>query len=97
MSRAGSTRHPRTGAMHLDYATELLRHMLVLTLIVAAPLLGVALLVGLVSALLQAATQIQEQSLSFIPKLIALVIAAAVLMPWMGSKLIEFARAFVTQ
>jgi flagellar biosynthetic protein FliQ len=83
--------------MHLDHATELLRHTLVLTLIVAAPLLGVALIVGVISSLLQAATQIQEQTLSFIPKLVGLIIAAAVLMPWIGTKLMEFAREIFTQ
>lgn len=56
----------------------------------AAPLLLSALAVGLLVSVLQAATQIQEQTLSFIPKLIALVIALMVMGPWMLQMWIVF-------
>ena len=78
--------------MTLDHATELLRHTLVLTLLVAAPVLAAGLVVGFVISLLQAVTQIQEQTISLIPRLIAMAACCALLMPWMGQHVIEFAR-----
>ena len=82
--------------MSLDHATELLRHALLLTLLVAAPVLVVGLLVGFVVSLLQAVTQVQEQTLSFIPKIVAMFAAAIVTLPWVGGHLIEFAREVFT-
>jgi len=78
--------------MSLDHAVELIRHSLVLILLIAAPVLIVGLIVGLVVSLFQAVTQLQEQTLSFIPKIIAMVLCAIVLLPWMGQQLIEYAR-----
>jgi len=76
----------------LDQATELVRHMLVLTLLVAAPVLAAGLVVGFVISLLQAVTQIQEQTISLIPKLVAMAACLVLLLPWMGQHVIEFAR-----
>jgi len=59
-------------------------------LMVAAPILGVVLLVGLVVSVFQAATQINEATLSFIPKLIATVAVIALAGPWMLTTLVEF-------
>lgn len=78
--------------MSLDHAVELIRHTLVLTLLIAAPVLIVGLLVGLIASLFQAVTQLQEQTLSLIPKLVAMIACAVVLLPWMGQQLIEYAR-----
>ncbi len=61
-------------------------------LMVAAPILGVVLLVGLVISLFQAITQINEATLTFIPKLIAAMLALAIAGPWMLSVLIDFIR-----
>ena len=61
-------------------------------LMVAAPVLGIVLLVGLVISLFQAITQINEATLTFIPKLIAAMLALAVAGPWMLSILIDFIR-----
>ena len=61
-------------------------------LMVAAPILGVVLLVGLVISLFQAITQINEATLTFIPKLIAAMLAFAIAGPWMLSILIDFIR-----
>lgn len=63
-----------------------------LTLLVAAPLLLVALVVGLVISIFQAATQINEATLSFIPKLIAVFTALVVAGPWMLAQLVAFMR-----
>jgi flagellar biosynthesis protein FliQ len=79
--------------MDLDQATELIRHTLLLALIVSAPMLLIGLLVGIVVSLLQAVTQIQEQTLTFVPKIAAMVAAAILLMPWIGHRLLEYSAA----
>ena len=61
-------------------------------LIVAAPLLGVALVVGLVVSIFQAATQINETTLSFVPKIVAAVVVLAIFGPWMMTTLVEYMR-----
>ena len=78
--------------MSLDHAVELLRHAFLLTLLVVTPILIAGLLVGLVVSLFQAVTQLQEQTLSFIPKIIAMIVCTIVLLPWIGQQLIEYAR-----
>jgi flagellar biosynthetic protein FliQ len=79
--------------MSLQDATELIRHSLVMVLIVSAPMLVIGLVVGVVVSLLQALTQIQEQTLAFAPKIVAMVAAAIILLPWIGGRLIEYAAA----
>jgi flagellar biosynthetic protein FliQ len=77
--------------MTLETATDLVRHTLVLALIISTPMLVIGLGVGIVVSLLQAVTQIQEQTLTFVPKIVAMVAAAVVLMPWIGHRVIEYA------
>ncbi len=69
---------------------DLARHALLVTTMIAAPLLVVALLVGLIIGMLQAATQIHEATLSFIPKLLLLVLTLFVAGPWMLRMLTDF-------
>ena len=64
-----------------------------LTALISAPLLLSALVVGLVIGMFQAATQIQEMTLSFIPKLLVMGIALAVTGPWMLRTLVSFTRS----
>ncbi len=71
---------------------ELGRQALWLVLIVSAPVVLVALGVGLLVGLLQAASQIQEFTLSFVPKILAVLLVLAVTIPWMGEHLLHFAR-----
>lgn len=61
-------------------------------LMVAAPILGIVLVVGLVISLFQAITQINEATLTFIPKLIGAMLALAIAGPWMLSMLVDFIR-----
>ncbi len=61
-------------------------------LAVAAPVLGIVLVVGLVISLFQALTQINEATLSFVPKLVAAVAVFAIAGPWMLTTLVEFIR-----
>ena len=91
-AQGGDTYGRVRAVVTLDHATELVRHLLVLTLLIAAPVLAAGLIVGFVISLLQAVTQIQEQTISLIPKLIAMAACVALLLPWMGQHVIEFAR-----
>jgi len=61
-------------------------------LMVAAPILGIVLLVGLVISLFQAVTQINEATMTFIPKLVAAMLALLIAGPWMLSMLVDFIR-----
>jgi flagellar biosynthesis protein FliQ len=63
-----------------------------ITLLLAAPLLVVALVVGLIIGAFQAATQINEQTLSFIPKLLSIALALVVAGPWMLRVLMSYTR-----
>ncbi len=73
-----------------EIVLQLGREALFLIVSLAGPLLISALLVGLIIGVFQAATQIQEQTLSFIPKLGALVVALLVLGPWLLQMLLNF-------
>ena len=77
--------------MTLDGATELIRQTLVLALLISAPMLIIGVVVGVIVSLLQAITQIQEQSLSFVPKIIAMVASVVFFMPWIGHRVMEYA------
>jgi flagellar biosynthetic protein FliQ len=79
--------------MDLDQAMDLVRSTLLLALIVSAPMLIIGLVVGIIVSMLQAVTQIQEQTLSFIPKIVAMVGSAILLMPWISHRLIEYSQA----
>lgn len=65
---------------------------MVMLLMVASPVLGVVLVVGLVVSLFQAVTQINEATLAFVPKLIAALAVLAIAGPWMLSMLVEYIR-----
>ncbi|HEY8416778.1 MAG TPA: flagellar biosynthesis protein FliQ [Limnochordales bacterium] len=70
---------------------DLGREALLTVLLVAGPMLGLGLLVGLVVSILQATTQIQEQTLTFIPKILAVLGAAILFGPWMLRVMTEYA------
>ncbi|WP_141433429.1 flagellar biosynthesis protein FliQ [Bacillus sp. 03113] len=61
-------------------------------LIVCGPLLLIALVVGLIISIFQAATQIQEQTLAFVPKIIAVLLGIIFFGPWMLSKMLSYAN-----
>ncbi|MGI4848634.1 MAG: flagellar biosynthesis protein FliQ [Janthinobacterium lividum] len=68
------------------------RHAMEVMLMIAAPLLLVALIVGLVVSIFQAATQINETTLSFIPKLVGIFVTLVVAGPWMLSIMLDYMR-----
>lgn len=74
-----------------DYALQLLTQMLWTSFLVAAPLLLVTLVVGVLIGVLQVATQLQEMSLSYVPKLAAAFLVLLVAGPWMLGRLVSFA------
>lgn len=76
--------------MSTTLAVDLIRRAVLLTLAVSAPILVTALVVGLLVSLFQALTQLQEQTLSFIPKLVATAVVLLLTLPWMLRQLTEF-------
>lgn len=70
----------------------LAREALYAVLLVSAPLLGVSLLVGLLVSLFQATTQIQEQTLAFVPKIIAVLVTAVIFAPWILKIMVSFTQ-----
>jgi flagellar biosynthetic protein FliQ len=77
--------------MSIDTSCDLIRETLFLALLIAAPMLLIGLAVGVIVSLVQAVTQIQEQTLTFVPKITAMILAAIVLMPWIEYRLLEYA------
>lgn len=71
------------------------QHALYVAMLVAAPLLLTALAVGLLIGVIQAATQINEMTLSFIPKLISMALVALITGPWMLRTLVQFTRQLI--
>jgi flagellar biosynthetic protein FliQ len=71
------------------------RQALELTIMLAAPLLLTALAVGLIVGIFQAATSINEMTLSFIPKLLAMAAVLALTGPWMIRQLVEYSRGLI--
>ena len=82
--------------MTVDQASDLIRETLIVALLAAAPLLAIGLIVGLIISLIQAVTQIQEQTLVFVPKIVAMIAAAILMMPWVANRLMEYAREMFT-
>jgi flagellar biosynthetic protein FliQ len=74
-------------------AIDVARTALIEALIIAVPILGAGLLVGLVISLFQAVTQIQEQTLTFVPKIIVMILVAVVMLGWITVRMTEFAVA----
>ena len=71
-------------------AVDLVRQAILMALCVAAPLLVTALVVGVLVSLVQAVTQLQEQTLTFIPKLLAIALVFTLTLPWTLTQLVEY-------
>jgi flagellar biosynthetic protein FliQ len=81
--------------MNPQYAAELLKGLMVEAVALATPILLTAMVVGLAVSLFQSVTSIQEQTLTFVPKALAIVGLLVVLMPWMLRTLVEFTTAMI--
>jgi flagellar biosynthetic protein FliQ len=71
-------------------AVDLVKHALLVALKVSAPILIAGVAIGLLIAIVQSVTQIQEQTLTLIPKIFAMTIVAVMLLPWIVIRLVEF-------
>ena len=78
--------------MNQDTVVSLATQAMVLALKIAGPILLVGLIIGLLVSIFQAVTSIQEQSLSFIPKIVAVAVLIVVLGPWMLDQLVGYAQ-----
>lgn len=74
-----------------EQALEMATEMLLIMLKIAAPILLVGMLVGLAISIAQSVTSIQDQTLTFVPKIAVMVIVAALLIPWIAQRLVEYA------
>jgi len=81
--------------MEID-ALELVRTALTEALLISLPILGAGLVIGLLISLFQAVTQIQEQTLVFVPKIIVMTVITVLLLSWVAVRLSEFATQMFT-
>ncbi|MBW1800617.1 MAG: flagellar biosynthesis protein FliQ [Deltaproteobacteria bacterium] len=79
-----------------EFVISLAGEAIKLALTLAMPLLGVGLTVGLIIAVLQATTQVQEMTLTFVPKIVTVLLALLAAAPWMLSKMTQFASELIT-
>ena len=82
--------------MSTTFAIQVAREAIMITLLLAAPMLGFGLMVGLVVSILQAVTQVNEMTLTFIPKIIAVILALAIFLPWIMQIILDFTIRLIT-
>ena len=78
-----------------DFVIGFARQSIELALMIAMPMLGIGLLVGILVSVIQAATQIQEMTLTFIPKVVSIFIALLLAFPWILDKMVTFTRNLI--
>ena len=83
--------------MNMEQSIEVLRQLISTSLMVVSPILLGSLLVGLVVSLIQSVTSIQEQTLSFVPKLLAVSLVIVLGAPWMLRQLMQFTITYITR
>ena len=81
--------------MNPEFAVELLKMMIYQALTIAAPILLTAMIIGLCISLFQAVTTINEQTLTFVPKALAIIGIVLLLLPWIVRSLIEFTTTVI--
>jgi flagellar biosynthetic protein FliQ len=74
-----------------ESAVYIVRETLLVALLVSAPILLAGVVIGLLISLIQSVTSIQDQTLTFVPKIVVMVLVAVILLPWITLQLIEFA------
>lgn len=85
------------GIMDQGIILDFGREAILLTLKIGAPVMIVGLLIGVLVGLFQALTQIQEMTLTFVPKILGIFVALFVMVPYMGTELAEFTRRLADQ
>ena len=81
--------------MSQDFVVDIANQAVKVTLLLSAPMLGGALFIGIIVSLIQAVTQINEQTLSFIPKILVIVGAIVIFSPWMMDTLTTFTKDMI--
>jgi len=81
--------------MSIEFVTSIGREALFLVLLLSAPLLGFALIVGVIISIFQAVTQIQEMTLTFVPKIIVTLLAMVLFGPWILRILLNFTSSLL--
>ena len=81
--------------MELMEALEMGRGALWMALSTSAPILLIGLAVGLMISMFQAVTQLQEQTLTFVPKILSMAVAAAIFIPWIADRMIFYAQTML--
>ena len=75
-----------------DFVIAFARQAIEIALFISLPMLGIGLIVGVTVSIIQAATQIQEMTLSFIPKIVSIFLALLISFPWIMDKMITFTQ-----
>ena len=83
--------------MTVDQAVELSRAAVLLTLLLGAPVMLMAVAVGLVVSILQAVTQLQDQTLSFVPKIAAMLVTLLYVLPWAMNEMVEYSATLIRE
>ncbi len=79
-----------------EFVIAFAKQAITLTILLAMPMLGLGLIAGLTISVFQAVTQIQEMTLTFVPKILAVFIGLLFAAPWMMEKLMEFTTNIIT-
>ncbi len=82
--------------MSIELVTEIYREMLRTAALVAAPILGTAMAIGLTVSIFQTLTSVNEQTLSFVPKIAGIALVVGVLLPWILTQLMNFLTLILT-
>ncbi len=82
--------------MDLTTALDIAREALLTALLTAAPMLGVGIVVGLLISLFQTVTQLNDQTLSIAPKIVAMLAAVIFFIPWLATRVIEYAQSMLS-
>jgi flagellar biosynthetic protein FliQ len=82
--------------MSIDMVVDIYREMIRTAAFVATPILGTAMLIGLAVSLLQTITSINEQTLTFVPKIAGIAIVVGVALPWILTQLMQFLTLILT-
>ena len=83
--------------MNPELATDLLKTLMIQAVTMATPILLTAMIIGLMVSLFQSVTSIQEQTLTFVPKALAVVSVLILIMPWLLRTMIEFATGMISK
>lgn len=79
--------------MDSSTAVDLVRQATLLALLIGAPVLVASVVVGLVVSIFQAVTQIQEQTISFVPKIVIMAITMLLVLPWIIDRMVEYSTS----